>query len=39
MPLIMGVYLQPVERTAQELAKHGMDLYRTIQVSDSYHGV
>lgn len=26
MPLIMGVYLQPVERTAEELAKHGMNL-------------
>lgn len=26
MPLIMGVYLQPVERTAQELTQHGIDL-------------
>jgi hypothetical protein len=28
MPLIMGVYLQPVERTAEELTKHGMNLAR-----------
>jgi hypothetical protein len=36
MPLIMGVYLQPVERTAQELAKHGMDLAKVHR--NTWHG-
>jgi hypothetical protein len=36
MPLIMGVYLQPVERTAQELSGHGMDLGKVRR--DSWRG-
>jgi hypothetical protein len=36
MPLIMGVYLQPVERTAQELAQHGIDLSKVRR--DSWRG-
>ena len=36
MPLIMGVYLQPVERTVEELEQHEMDLTKVHRAT--WHG-